>query len=385
MTVLTAVAQVSADEQSELDRRFMAAALALGRRNAGHTWPNPAVGTVIVRYEAQGPRVVAHGWTDVGGRPHAEVRALAAAGAEAKGATCYVSLEPCAHFGRTGPCSNALITAGVGRVVSAVDDPNPLVFGRGLKRIAAAGIAVTSGVLAEEARRDHAGHIRKMTDGRPHIRLKLAISKDGSIGRRGEGQVKISGRDAWTRTHLLRAETDAVMVGIGTVRADDPELTCRLQGLAGRSPVRVVLDAAAELPLTSRLVETVDMAPLWVVVAPDAPKERVAALKETGALVLTRLIRPGGRLDLLDVVRGLGDWGLTTVLVEGGAEIARSLVEADLVDEAILYRAPIEIGRGGVPALAGLDIEDVFHGPRFTCLKEGLVGEDVMTHLWRAG
>ncbi|WP_306885874.1 bifunctional diaminohydroxyphosphoribosylaminopyrimidine deaminase/5-amino-6-(5-phosphoribosylamino)uracil reductase RibD [Amorphus orientalis] len=375
--------RLSADEQAELDRRFMAAALALGRRNAGHTWPNPAVGTVIVQQGASGPRVVAHGWTDIGGRPHAEVRALADAGEDAKGATCYVTLEPCAHYGRTGPCSSALVAAGVGRVVSALDDPNPLVFGRGLKRIAAAGIEVTSGVGSAQARRDHAGHIRKMTDNRPHIRLKLAISRDGMIGRRGEGQVRISGPDAWTRTHLLRAETDAVMIGIGTALADDPELTCRLPGLAARSPVRVVLDPSAKLPLESRLVATADLAPLWVVVAPDAPREKIAALRDSGASVLTRLIRPGGRLDLLDVVRGLGDWGLTTLLVEGGARIARGLLEADLIDEAIFYRAPMEVGKNGVPAFDGLDMETVVDPSRFELLHEALVGADQMTHFWR--
>ncbi|WP_367195327.1 bifunctional diaminohydroxyphosphoribosylaminopyrimidine deaminase/5-amino-6-(5-phosphoribosylamino)uracil reductase RibD [Amorphus sp. 3PC139-8] len=362
----------------------MAAALALGRRNAGHTWPNPAVGTVIVRTDGPTPRVVAHGWTDVGGRPHAEVRALAAAGEAAKGATCYVSLEPCAHYGRTGPCSSALIEAGVGRVVSALDDPNPLVFGRGLKRIEAAGIPVTSGVLSEDARRAHAGHIRKMLDGRPHVRLKLAISDDGMIGRTSEGQVKISGPEAWARTHLLRTTTDAVLVGIGTVVADNPELTCRLPGLLHRSPVRVVLDPSARLPLDSRLMQTIDIAPVWVVVAPDAPKPRMEALAERGAVVIPRLIRPGGELDLHDVLRGLSDRGLTTMLVEGGARVARSFLDADFVDEAILYRAPMRIGTGGIPALGGLDVDAVFDRPRFDLLRERLVGVDRMTHFWRA-
>ncbi|MGX1097654.1 diaminohydroxyphosphoribosylaminopyrimidine deaminase/5-amino-6-(5-phosphoribosylamino)uracil reductase [Amorphus sp. MBR-141] len=376
---------MSADRQADLDRRFMAAALAIGRRNAGHTWPNPAVGTVIVRHDGGTPVVVARGWTDVGGRPHAEVRALAAAGEAARGATCYVSLEPCAHFGRTGPCSNALINAGVGRVVSALDDPNPLVFGRGLARIEAAGIAVTSGVLTAEARRDHAGHIRRMVDGRPHIRLKLAISADGAIGRDGAGQVAISGPEAKARTCMLRAETDAVLIGIGTALADDPLLTCRLPGLEPRSPVRVVLDAAARLPLTSKLVRTALEAPLWVVVGPDAPRDRVSALTEAGATVVSRLIRPGGRLDIHDVLRGLADRGLTTILVEGGARVARSFVEADLVDEAILYRAPTVIGAGGVAALGGIEPDTVFTAPAFRVLDDGLVGADRVTHFWRAG
>lgn len=379
------MAALSAEEQAELDRRFMAAALALGRRNAGHTWPNPAVGTVIVRYEGRTPIVVARGWTAEGGRPHAEVRALAQAGEAARGATCYVSLEPCAHYGRTGPCSNALINAGVGRVVSAFDDPNPLVFGRGLARLEAAGIAVTSGVLSAQARRDHAGHVRRMVDGRPHVRLKLAISADGAIGREGTGNLPISGPQAKARTHVLRTETDAVLVGIGTALADDPLLTCRIPGLQDRSPVRVVLDAAARLPLDSRLVRTAYEAPLWVVVGPDSPRDRVTALAEAGATIVSRLIRPGGRLDLHDVLRGLADRGLTTVLVEGGARVARAFAEADLVDEAILYRSPTVVGQGAVPALDGVDPDAVFAAPKFSILDETLAGGDRITHLWRAG
>jgi len=378
------VTALSADEQAELDRRFMAAALALGRRNAGHTWPNPAVGTVIVRYDGRTPIVVARGWTAEGGRPHAEVRALAQAGEAARGATCYVSLEPCAHFGRTGPCSNALINAGVGRVVSAFDDPNPLVFGRGLARLEAAGIQVTSGVLTERARRDHAGHVRRMVDGRPHVRLKLAISADGAIGREGTGNLPISGPMAKARTYVLRTETDAVLIGVGTALADDPLLTCRIPGLEGRSPVRVVLDPTARLPLDSRLVRTAYEAPLWVVVGPDAPRERVNALAEAGATIVSRLIRPSGYLDLHDVLRGLADRGLTTVLVEGGARVARSFVEADLVDEAIVYRSKTVVGAGAVPALDGIDPETVFGQPAFAILDETLAGEDRVTHLWRA-
>lgn len=362
----------------------MAAALAVGRRNAGQTWPNPAVGTVIVRQDGGTPVVIARGWTAEGGRPHAEVRALAEAGEAARGATCYVSLEPCAHFGRTGPCSNALIAAGVGRVVSALDDPNPLVFGRGLARLEAAGISVTSGVLTTQAARDHAGHIRRMVDDRPHVRLKLAVSADGAIGREGEGQVPISGPEAKARTYALRAETDAVLVGIGTALADDPVLTCRLPGLEGRSPVRIVLDAAARLPLASKLVRTAFEAPLWVVVGPDAPRERVAALSEAGATIVSRLIRPSGRLDIHDVLRGLADRGLTTILVEGGARVARSFVEADLVDEAILYRTRTVVGAGGVAALGGIDPETVFTAPTFRVLDDGLVGTDRVTHFWRA-
>ncbi len=232
------------------DRRFMALALSLGRRGLGRTWPNPAVGAVIVKDGV----IVGRGWTQPGGRPHAEVEALRRAGEAARGATLYVTLEPCSHHGKTPPCADAVIAAGIARVVSALEDPNPEVAGEGHARLRAAGIAVEVGVGAEEARRDHAGHIRRMRDGRPHVMLKLAISADGKAGAAGRKPVAITGEAVRERVHLLRAHSDAIMVGIGTVLADDPMLTCRLPGMAKDSPVRIVADSMLRLPVHSRLV-----------------------------------------------------------------------------------------------------------------------------------
>ncbi len=234
------------------DARFMALALSLGRRGLGRTWPNPAVGAVIVRDRL----IVGRGWTQPGGRPHAEIEALRRAGEAARAATLYVTLEPCSHHGKSPPCADAIVAAGVARVVSALEDPNPQVAGAGHARLRAAGIAVDVGMGAAEARRDHAGHIRRMRDGRPHVMLKLAISADGKAGAPGRRPLAITGERVRDRVHLLRAQSDAIMVGIGTALADDPVLTCRLPGMAAYSPVRVVLDGALRLPTGSHLVRT---------------------------------------------------------------------------------------------------------------------------------
>src|ERR1700691_1530903 len=227
----------------------MALALTLGRRGLGRTWPHPAVGAVIVK----NGMIVGRGWTQPGGRPHAEVEALRRAGAAARGATMYVTLEPCSHHGKTPPCADAIIAAGIARVVSALEDPNPEVAGAGHARLRAAGIAVEVGLGAAEARRAHAGHIRRMRDGRPHVLLKLAVSADGKAGAAGRRPLAITGEPARERVHLMRAQSDAIMIGIGTALADDPLLTCRLPRMEKDSPVRVVLDGELRLPVGSRL------------------------------------------------------------------------------------------------------------------------------------
>ena len=240
------------------DARFMALALALGRRGLGRTWPNPAVGAVVIKDGI----IVGRGWTQDGGRPHAEIEALRRAGEAARGATLYVTLEPCSHYGKSPPCADAIIAAGLSRVVSALEDPNPEVAGAGHARLRAAGIAVDIGIGAEAARHDHAGHIRRMRDGRPHVILKLAVSADGKAGAPGRKPLPITGEAARERVHLLRAQSDAIMVGIGTVLADDPMLTCRLPGMEKYSPVRVVLDSKLRLPKTSRLVQGAHKVPV---------------------------------------------------------------------------------------------------------------------------
>src|SRR6202521_3824771 len=267
-------------ESKAADQRFMQLALTLGRRGQGRTWPNPAVGAVVVKHGV----IIGRGWTQPGGRPHAEPVALARAGEAVRGATLYVTLEPCSHIGKSPPCADAIIAAGIARVVSAMEDPNPEVAGQGHARLRAAGITVDIGLGAAEAAHDHAGHFRRARDKRPHVILKLAVSSDDKIGAAGRRPVAITGEAAKARVHLLRAQCDAILVGIGTVQADDPLLTCRLPGMEARSPVRVVLDRALRISGTSRLVHSARAAPLWVMTsnlseAPAAMKLGASAEK----------------------------------------------------------------------------------------------------------
>jgi diaminohydroxyphosphoribosylaminopyrimidine deaminase / 5-amino-6-(5-phosphoribosylamino)uracil reductase len=337
------------------DRRFMTLALALGRRGLGRTWPNPAVGAVIVRTDAPAPVIVGRGWTQPGGRPHAEIEALSRAGTAARGATLYVTLEPCSHDGKTPPCADAAIAAGLVRVVSAIEDPNPEVCGAGHARLRAAGIAVEVGLGGEAARRDHAGHIRRMVDGRPHVMLKLAISADGKAAAAGRRPVPVTGEATRVRVHLMRAQSDAIMVGIGTALADDPMLTCRLPGMAQYSPVRVVLDSALRLPLGSRLVRSAREVPVWVLAGMQAPGGLEEALRKNGVEVL-RVGESGRRLDLADVLKLLAARGITRLMVEGGPTLAASLIAADLIDEADLFHSPTVVGADGVDALEKMSL-----------------------------
>ncbi|HUG63157.1 MAG TPA: bifunctional diaminohydroxyphosphoribosylaminopyrimidine deaminase/5-amino-6-(5-phosphoribosylamino)uracil reductase RibD [Methylomirabilota bacterium] len=367
----------------DLDRRFMAAAIAYGRRNAGRAWPNPSVGCVLVRTDRGFPEVVGRGVTAAGGRPHAEVLALREAGEAARGATAYVTLEPCAHHGRTPPCVDALSAYGVARVVTGIEDPDHRVAGRGHAMLEAAGVQVTRGVLARDAARLHAGHIIRIREGRPMVTLKMAVSADGYIGRRGAGQVSISGAISRSFAHGLRSECDAIMVGVGTVLEDDPQLTCRLPGMESRSPVRVILDSGARTPVNSRLLATSRDVPTWIFTAPDAPAGRVSALSVAGARIVMAERDEEGRLDLRDVLFQLARDGVTSVLVEGGARVARALVEDDLVDEAIFVRSPAVIGEGGVEALAGLPLEAITASPTFVAVERRQLGDDALVHFWR--
>jgi diaminohydroxyphosphoribosylaminopyrimidine deaminase/5-amino-6-(5-phosphoribosylamino)uracil reductase len=331
----------------DTDRRFMDLALSLGRRGLGRTWPNPAVGAVIVKDGV----IVGRGWTQPGGRPHAEVEALRRAEEAARGATMYVTLEPCSHYGKSPPCADAIIAAGISRVVSALEDPNPDVAGAGHARLRAAGIAVEIGIGADEARRDHAGHIRRMRDGRPHVMLKLAISADGKAGAAGGKPVAITGEAARDRVHVLRAQSDAIMIGIGTAIADDPMLTCRLPGMAEYSPVRVVTDSMLRLPVQSRLVQSARVTALWVIAGMEAPRSAEAALQAHGVEVL-RADANAGRLAIAAVLKLIAARGITRLMVEGGPTLAAAFVADDLVDEAILFHSPIIVGADGIEALA---------------------------------
>jgi diaminohydroxyphosphoribosylaminopyrimidine deaminase/5-amino-6-(5-phosphoribosylamino)uracil reductase len=343
--------QLAPTAQSD-DERFMRLALALGRRNLGNTWPNPAVGAVIVKDGV----VIARGWTQEGGRPHAEVEALRRAKKTTQGATMYVSLEPCSHQGKTPPCADAIIRAGIARVVSAMEDPNPEVAGQGHERLRAKGVAVDVGLGADEAQRIHAGHITRITKGRPHVTVKLAISADGKVGLAGRKPAAISGEAARERVFQIRAASDAILVGIGTVLSDDPQLTCRLPGMFERSPVRVVLDEDLRLPLATSVVATVRETPTLVFTSrrPSAIAEEI--LQQKGCKVF-RVDEDKGRLNLNQILEKLAEQGITRCLVEGGPIVASSFVAANLVDEAILVRGEKAIGDTGIDPLEGMPLE----------------------------
>jgi diaminohydroxyphosphoribosylaminopyrimidine deaminase / 5-amino-6-(5-phosphoribosylamino)uracil reductase len=361
----------------EEDRRFMALALALGRRGLGRTWPNPAVGALIVCRDGDVPLIVGRGWTQPGGRPHAEIEALRRAGESARGATLYVTLEPCSHHGKSPPCADAVIAAGVARVVSALEDPNPEVAGAGHARLRAAGIAVEIGVGAEEARHDHAGHVRRMRGGRPHVALKLAISADGKVAAAGRRPVAITGEAVRDRVHLMRAQSDAVMIGVGTALADDPLLTCRLPGMAASSPIRVVLDTALRLPLGSRLVRSARETPLWIIARGANSRDAERALAAEGVTVVRA--DADGLLDLASTLKLIAARGITRLMVEGGPTLAAALLAADLIDEAVLFHSPKVVGADGIDALEGMRLAALTESPQLKCVVREAVGADTRT------
>ena len=358
------------------DARFMALALALGRRGLGRTWPNPAVGAVV----AKDGVIVGRGWTQPGGRPHAETEALRRAGSAARGATLYVTLEPCSHHGKSPPCADAIIAAGIARVVSALVDPNPEVAGAGHWRLAEAGVVVEVGVGAEEARRAHAGHIRRVQDGRPHVILKLAVSADGKAALADRRPAAITGEAGRAHVHLMRSRSDAVLTGIGTALADDPLLTCRLPGM--RSPVRVVLDATLRLPLAGKLVATARELPLWVVTSEAAAPAREQALAAHGVDV-ARVPGTDGKLELAAVVKLLAQRGITRLMVESGPILAAAFLRADLVDEAALFRSPAVIGPDGIDPLDGLPLSALTRSPRLNAVGSETIGADTVERFER--
>jgi diaminohydroxyphosphoribosylaminopyrimidine deaminase / 5-amino-6-(5-phosphoribosylamino)uracil reductase len=359
------------------DARFMSLALALGRRGLGNTWPNPAVGAVVVRHDGSGPVIVGRGWTQPGGRPHAETEALRRAGAAGRGATLYVTLEPCSHHGKTPPCTAAIIAAGISRVVSAIEDPDGKVAGRGHALLRAGGIAVDIGAGAASALRAHAGHIRRIGDGRPHVTLKLAVSADDKAGLAGRKPAPITGEAARARVHLMRAMNDAVLIGIGTAIADDPHLTCRLPGMASRSPVRIVLDSTLRLPPSGALASSARETPVWVVAGRVGGEDKEQVLRSHGVEVI-RCGVSDRRLDLAQALRLLAARGITRLMVEGGPTVAASFVAADLVDEAAILRAPRSIGHDGIDALEAMPLSALTASPRLRSRGIEAVGEDTL-------
>lgn len=363
---------------SETDREHMAAALRLARRGLGNTWPNPAVGCVIVK----DGQVVGRGWTQPGGRPHAETEALARAGEAARGATAYVTLEPCSHWGRTPPCCDALVRAGVARVVVATGDPDPRVDGRGLQRLREAGIAVELGLMGAEARALIAGFARRITRGLPLVTLKLATTLDGRIATATGESRWITGPEARRAAHALRARHDAILVGSGTVLADDPDLTCRIPGMASVPLARVVADARLRTPLSARLVATAREVPTWIATRTGQKPATLAPYQAAGVEILT--VRPGKvGLDLRLLLGALAQRGVTRVMAEGGAGLAAGLLRDGLVDRIAWFHAPGIMGGDGMPAVQPLPLAELSAMPRFRRVASRPVGADWLTEFER--
>ena len=364
------------------DRRWMRAALALACRALGRVAPNPAVAALIVR---EG-RLLGRGVTGEGGRPHAEALAIAQArsrwGAEAlRGAVAYVTLEPCNHHGRTPPCTQALIDAGIARLVCPMEDPDRRVSGRGIAALRGAGIRVELGLEAEAARDVNAGFLSVVRRGRPWLTLKLATTLDGRIAT-GSGESRwITGAAARRRAHLMRARADAILVGIGTVLADDPRLDVRLPGVTAR-PLRIVADSRLRLDPANRLVVDAGNAELWVLHGPEALSARRRALEAAGVDLFELPAAADGRLDLSAALDLLGAKGVTRLLCEGGGTLAAGLLGAGLVDEIVLFTAGCVIGGDGQPAVGALGLETLAAAPRFRLVRLEEIGGDTLA-LWR--
>jgi diaminohydroxyphosphoribosylaminopyrimidine deaminase/5-amino-6-(5-phosphoribosylamino)uracil reductase len=352
------------------DAAFMRHAVRLGRKGLGRTSPNPPVGAVVVR----GGRVVGRGWHRRAGLAHGELAALRAAGARARGATLYVTLEPCNHHGRTPPCTDAILAAGVRRVVYGIGDPNPRVRGRGAVRLRRAGVAVTAGVEQQACAELAAGFISVAMRGRPHVTLKLAATLDGRIATRTGASRWITGEPARRIVHQLRNEADAVMVGARTVMLDDPELTCRLRG--GRDPLRIVVDGRLRLPLRARAVSGT-AARGTLVATTVGSGGKLAALRHRGVRTLVVTGRRG-ELSLRRLLRRLASLDITTVLIEGGGQLAAAALREKIVDRVVLFLAPKVIGGDGVPMIASLAVRGMSAAPKLRVLRVGNVGDDIM-------
>lgn len=363
----------------ERDAGWMRVALGLARRGLGRVWPNPAVGCVIVTPDDV---VVGRARTADGGRPHAEALALSQAGTHAKGATAYVTLEPCDHTGRTPPCTRSLVEAGIARVVIAIEDPDPRVNGRGVAALRAAGLSVEVGCLAGEAVALNRGFLQRISTGRPLVTLKLASSLDGRIAT-GTGESRwITGPRARAEVHLMRAQTDAVLVGAGTVRSDDPRLDVRELGIARGNPVRVAVSGALSLPRDSNLGRTARDVPLWLCHDKEADPGRREAWRELGAELIEVPFQADGQMDLSALMQRLGEKGLTRVLCEGGGRLAAALVEADLVDEIVCYTAGVVLGDGAIPSIGDLEVAALQLAPRYTLVDTAAIGPDMRSR-WR--
>ena len=359
----------------DADASHMRAALALAARGLGNTWPNPSVGCILVR----DGELVGRGWTQPGGRPHAETQALDRAGELARGATAYVTLEPCSHHGRTPPCCDALIRAGVSRVVVALRDPDARVDGRGFARLRQAGITVEEGLLGQEAAALNAGFIRRVTQGLPVVTLKLASTLDGRIATSGGESRWITGPAARRAVHALRARHDAVLVGSGTVLADDPDLTCRIAGLDPVPMLRVIADARLRTPIAARLVREAHAVPTWLLTGAGHRPAALAPYIGAGVEVVTiRRANAGGLLPRA-MLAALAARGVTRVLAEGGAGLAAALLRAGLVDRLVWFHAPGVMGTEGLAGIGPLGVAALSAMQRFHRMETRPLGEDVMS------
>ncbi len=360
------------------DNRWMRLALSLAKRGLGNVWPNPAVGCVIVKNN----RLLGRGWTQPSGRPHAETMALAQAGNGAQGATAYVTLEPCSHHGQTPPCADALVRAGIARVVCALEDPDPKVSGRGFAMLAGARIQVDKNILPKEAEALNLGFLLNRTIERPMFTLKLAMSLDGRIAT-GNGQSRwITGAKARRNVHMLRASHDAVLIGRGTAAADNPMLDVRDLGLENHNPVRVVADGGLSLSPSSRLARSAKETPLWLCHHHGIERERRDMWQDLGAKLIEVQTTKTGELDINDLARMLSRNGLTRVLCEGGGQLAASLIQAELVDRLILHSAGLLLGSKGLSGIGALPFSSLADFPRFELQSTQQLGGDVET-IWK--
>lgn len=356
------------------DGDFMGIAIGLARRGHGNVSPNPSVGCVIVKDGA----VVGRGWTQPGGRPHAETEAIRRAGAAAQGATAYVTLEPCAHHGETPPCAHALIDAGITRVVVGTGDPDPRVGGGGISMLRDAGIEVTEDVRAPDAREAALGFLLRMEKRRPLVTVKLATSMDGRIATASGDSQWITGPVSRALGHGMRARNDAILVGARTALLDNPSLTCRLPGLHAASPTRIVVDARLELPLTHTLVATAADTPTWILTRADGEKERRQAYEKAGARLVDVPVKSDGNIDLAAALETLAEMGITRMMVEGGGRIIAGLLAADLVDRLVWFRASMLIGGDGVAGIAGFGVQALDGAAKFVKVSSRSAGADIV-------
>jgi diaminohydroxyphosphoribosylaminopyrimidine deaminase / 5-amino-6-(5-phosphoribosylamino)uracil reductase len=359
------------EKKPNQDEYYMQIALRLAARGLGTTFPNPSVGCVVVKNN----HIIGQGVTGKGGRPHAETIALAMAGNNAKGATAYITLEPCCHDGKTSPCTNALIAAGIARIVVAVKDPDSRVNGKGLTQVREAGIELTLGVCEQEAHELNEGFFLMVEKQRPLVTLKLATSLDGKIATASGESKWITGESSRAYGQLLRAQHDAIMVGVNTVIADNPALTCRLPGLEDRSPIRIIMDTHLRTPMECTVITTASTIPTWIVTSANKTIPSVETL--------TTPTDNSGHVKLSAALSTLAGRGITRLLVEGGGTLAAAMLKAGLVDRLIWFRSPKIIGNDGIPAVNRLSLEKLLHAPYFTRQSVRVCGDDVVEHLSR--